>query len=243
MLCSDQCQTALKTLGLTSEHQKMIDKEIERFKFVGSQVLQDYCTDYQKAEIQLQASLTSYFCGLGTIATSADPYHRRFAARLEHCVTDTSKPHYSDFAVKHVLPSISDNNEGCACNYCKLCILVELKCSGVESMNQSGFQNAFSQLMHAAALAFNAKQWDGQLCCCLGSLTHWHVFLLRVVRDPERECPAFRISHYNEFELKKESFDWDSCESEVVSMYRTLFEHLLLCLLEGQPAPGHHPVS
>ena len=115
------------------------------YKFVGSQVLQYYFTDYQKAEIQLQASLTSYFCGLGTIATSADPYHRRFAARLEHRVTSgaTCKPHYSDFAVKHVLPSSSDNNEGCASNNEKLCILVELKCSGVESMHQSGFQNAF----------------------------------------------------------------------------------------------------
>ena len=113
--------------------------------------------------------------------------------------------------------------------------------SGVESMHQSGFQNAFSQLMHAAALAFNAKQWDEQLCCCLGLLTHWHVFLLRVVRDPERDCPAFRISHYKEFALNKEPFDWDSCESEVVNMYRTLFEHLLLCLLEGFSAPGQRP--
>ena len=145
MLCSDQYLEALTILGLTSEHKKMIDKEMERFKFVGSQVLQDYFTDYQKAEIQLQASLTSYFCGLGTIATSADPYHRRFAARLEHRVTSgaTCKPHYSDFAVKQFLPSSSDNNEGCASNNEKLCILVELKCSGVESMHQSGFQNAF----------------------------------------------------------------------------------------------------
>ena len=99
--------------------------------------------------------------------------------------------------------------------------------------------------MHAAALAFNAKQWDEQLCCCLGSLTHWHVFLLKVVRDPERNCPAFRITHYNEFALPncKEPFDWDSSGSQVVNMYRTLFEHLLLCLLVGTSTPDHGPVS
>ena len=244
MLCSDQCQAALKILGLTSEHKRMIEKEMERFELVGSQVLQDYFTDYQTAEIQLQASLTSYFCGLSRIASNADPCHRRFAARLAHRVTsDTSKPHYSNFAVNHVLPSSSGNNVGSASHNEKLCILVELKCFDVESMNQSGFQKAFSQLMHAAALAFNAKQWDEQLCCCLGSLTHWHVFLLRVVRDPERNCPVFRISHYNEFALPKEQFDWDTSGSQVVNMYRTLFEPLLLCLLGGKSAPGHVPVS
>ena len=189
---------------------------------------------------------TGHFCGLGTVATSADPHHRHFTARLAHRVTsDTSKPHYSNFAVNHVLPSCSGNNVGNASHNEKLCILVELKCSDVESMNQSGFQNAFSQLMHAAALAFNTKQWpwDEQLCCCQGSLTHWHVFLLKVVRDPERNCPAFRITHYNEFALPKEPFDWDSCGSQVVSMYRTLFEHLLLCLLVGTSTPDHGPAS
>ena len=247
MLCSNQCQAALKILGLTSEHKKMIDKEMERFKVVGSQLLQDYfAADDQTAKIRLKVSLASHLCGLGTIATSADPHHRRFAAHLAHRVTsDTSKPHYSDYSVNHVLRSSSDGNLWYTFPNEKLHILVELKCSGVESMYQSGFQKAFSQLMHAAALAFNAKQWDEQLCCCLGSLTHWHVFLLKVVRDPEKNCPAFRISHYNEFALPdcKEPFDWDSSGSQVVSMYRTLFEHLLLCLLVGKSTPDHGPVS
>ena len=82
MLCSDQCQAALKILGLTSEHKRMIDKEMERFELVGSQVLESYFTaDDQTAKIQLQVSLASHLCGLGTVATSADPHHRRFAAR------------------------------------------------------------------------------------------------------------------------------------------------------------------
>ena len=210
---------------------KMIDREMERFKIVGSQLLRNVFTANDKAaRIKLRTCLAGLFCDLSTIATSANTNQHHFAASLEHCVTsDTSKPHYMDIAVFSCMPNGSDDG--------KLCVLVELKCSGVKSIQQSGFQNAFSQLMHAAALAFNAKQWDKQLCCCLGSLTHWHVFLLKVVTDPERDCRAFQILHYNVFALPKELSDWNSSESEVVSMYKTLFEHLL-CLLKGWPAQG-----
>ena len=237
LMHSVQCQATCTILPLTG---KMINKEMERFKIVGSQLLQNVFTANDKAaKIKLRMCLAGLFCGLSTVATSAHPHHCRFAARLEHCVTsDTSKHHYVDIAICSYMPTSSDDNLWCASHNEKLCVLVELEFSGVKSMQENGFQNAFSQLMHAAALAFNAKQWDEQLCCCLGSLTHWHVFFLKVVRDPERDCLALRISYYKEFALPKELFDWDSSESEVVSMYRTLFEHLLLCLLEEQSAPG-----
>ena len=232
--CSDQCQTALKILDLTDEHKKMIDQETRRFKLVGFQMLRNcFTTDDQTAKRRLQMSLVDCFCELATIATRADPVHRHFAADLEHCVTsDSGKPHYSDITISQ-LPSSSDDNPRCTSQNEKLCVVVELTFSGLKSRHKDKFQNAFSQLMHTAALAFNAKQWDRQLCCCLGSLTHWHVFLLRVVRDPERDCPAFCISCYKEFALNKDPFDWDSCGSQFVNMYRTLFEHLLACLLVG----------
>ena len=229
LLCS-----ALTVPDLTDEHMKMIDQETRRFKHAGSQMLRNcFTADDQTAKIRLQMSLVDCFCALATIATSADPGHRHFAADVEHCVTsDSSKPHYSDITISQ-LPSSSDDNPRCTSQNEKLCVLVEVMFSGLKSRHEDKFQKAFSQLMHAAELAFNAKQWDEQLCCCLGSLTHWHVFLLRVVRDPERNCPAFRISHYNEFALNEEPFDWDSSGSQFVNMYRTLFEHLLWCLLVG----------
>ena len=232
VLCS-----AFEVPGLTDEHKKMIDQETRRFKLVGSQMLRNcFTTDDQTAKIRLQMSLVDCFCELATIATSADPGHRHFAADLEHCVTsDSSKPHYSDITISQ-LPSSSDSNPRCTSQNEKLCIVVELMFSGLESRHKSKFQKAFSQLMRSAELAFNAKQWDEQLCCCLGSLTHWYVFLLKVVRDPEKDCPAFQISDYNEFALPKEPFDWDSCGSQFVNMYKALFEHLLRCLLVGQSA-------
>ena len=126
LMHSVQCQASGTTLTPTGEH-KMIDKEMEIFKIVGSQLLQNFFTANDKAaKIKLRTCLAGLFCGISTIATSADPHHHRFAARLEHRVSlDTiCKPHYSDFAVKQFLPSSSDNNEGCASNNEKLCILV-----------------------------------------------------------------------------------------------------------------------
>ena len=225
------CST-LKVPKLTDEHQKTIDQETRRFKLVGSQLLRNcFTTDDQTAKIRLQMSLVDCFCELATIATSADPGHHRFVTDLEHCVTSDSSKHYSDITISQ-LPS-SDDNPRCTSQNEKLCVLVELMFSGLKSRHEDKFQKAFSQLMHAAELAFNAKQWDEQLCCCLGSLTHWHVFFLKVVRDLERDCPAFLISHYNEFALDKELFDWDSSGSQFVNMYKALFEHLLWCLLVG----------
>ena len=229
--CSDQC---LKILDLTDEHKKMIDQEARRFKLVGSQLLRNcFTADGQKATIRLQMSLVDCFCELATIATSADRAHRHFAADLEHHVpSDTGKPHYSDIAIGR-LSSSSDGNSRCMSQNETLCILVEIMFSGLERRDTGKFQKAFLQIMRAAELAFKAKQWDKQLCCCLGSLTHWHVFLLRVVRDPEKKSPPFQISHYKEFALPKEPFDWDSCGSQFINMYKTLFEHLLSCLLVG----------
>ena len=231
VLCS-----AFEVPDLTDEHKKMIDQETRRFKLVGSQMLRNcFTADDQTAKIRLQMSLVDCFCELATIATSADPGHRHFAADLEHCVTsDSSKPHYLDITISQ-LPRSSDSNPRCTSQNEKLCIVVELMFSGLESRHKTKFQEAYSQLKQTAKLAFNAKQWDEQLCWCLGSLTHWHVFLLKVVRDPEKDCP-FQISHYNEFALRKEPFDWDSCGSQFVNMYKTLFEHLLRCLLVGQSA-------
>ena len=235
MLCSIQCQAALKILGLTDEHKRMIDDEMERFQRAGPQMLRNYFKSPMKAEIKLQGVLNNYFNALSCIASNAHPSYRKYQAELEPNVGYT--PHHSDIAVSYGADE-------------KLCILVELKYSGVKSRDEGGFQKAFSQLMHAAALALNAKQWDKQLCCCLGSLTHWHVFLLKVVRDPDRDCSSFRISHYNMFALQNCQFNRKStlehfrnCWPKVDDLYRELLKHFLLWLLAERFTPSYLSIT
>ena len=38
----------------------------------------------------------------------------------------------------------------------------------------------FSQLMHAAALAYNSGKWQSRLLCCMASLKFWHLFMIEV---------------------------------------------------------------
>lgn len=198
-----------------------------------------YFTDPDTAERKLQNWLSDYFDDLSKIATGADPHHRHFELHVEPCVysykteRDKTEHHRSDIAVCHVSPNKPANVLFSVSNG-RLCILVELKYARLESRRQMDFQGAFAQLIHAAALAFKAKQWDKQLCCCLGSLNHWHMFLLEVVKGPE-DSPAFRISHYNEFAVPRKLFDDKNPSwSEVIRMYNTLFQHLLLWLLVGR---------
>lgn len=235
MLCSIQCQAALKILGLTDEHKKMINSEIDRFGSTACQMLRRFSSSSKKAESKLQGVLNGYFFSLSCIASSADPYSRKFVAESEPDVGSTS--HQLDFAVSQAYAHDGE----------KLCILVELKYSLEERRRQGKFEKAFSQLMHAAALAFKAKQWNKQLCCCLGSLTHWHIFLLKVVKDPERDCPAFHISHYNEFALQNGNNQFN-CNStlkdskfwpKVKDLYKELLKHFLLWLLAERFTPSN----
>ena len=238
MLCSNQCQLALKILGLTDEHKKVIDCEIKRFECMARQLLRRYFTDSMTAERKLQGVLNGYFYALNSIATSADPCSREFLPEFEPIVGGPMKQH-SDISVSYTHDGQPE----------KLCMLVELKYSHVESKYQDGFQKAFSQLIQAAALAFNAKQWDTQLCCCLGSLTHWHMFLLKVVRDRERDCPSFHISHYNMLALQNVQFYRNSTPDlanfwpEVKDLYKELLKHFLLWLLAKRFTPSNTSIT
>ena len=229
--CSKQCQVALKILGLTSEHDEKIANVMEAFDTIGQQICEDYFMDPNKAEAKLQAVVASYICLLSKAASHADPDSRNFNGKVE---PRTGPKFNSDIAVSHYQNSVL-----------KYCILGELKYAKIESHNEHQFKDAFSQLMHAAALAYNANQWKDRLCCCLGSLTHWHLFLLKVVWDSERCCLAFRISHYNKFALLTGQVDWSKTWQdlhrswrEVNSMYKELLKHILLWLRAERFTPG-----
>ena len=236
---SRQCQVALSLLGSTRQH-KMIEKAMDTFKLRGRPIFEDYIVDKEKTEIRLQCLLMSYFSSVAEIAGCAYPSHD-FEVHPEPCVYRASskafKSFYSDYAVKFV-QSNSVDNELYSFTHGKLCILVELKHGGLENMHQPGFANAFSQLMHAAALAFRQKRWENHLCCCLGSLNYWHVFLLKT--RGTAASPTLHISQYNVFALPRELVEkWeDNSMYQVISMYRRLLERFLLWLWTGMFAPG-----
>lgn len=249
-----QCQAALRTQGLAGEHEKKVNKALKMLES-NVQILSGYFADTNTAERKLQSWLSGYFSDLCKIATGADPDHRCFELRVEPCVYSyetkrgKTKHHCSDIAVCHVSPK-KPANVLLSLDNGRLCVLVELKYAHLESRCQTDFQDAFAQVIHAAALAFNAKQWDEQLCCCLGSLNHWHMFLLKVVdmkdTGPDHEDRvrvSFCISHYNEFAVPRQICEGENLSwSGVIRMYKTLFQHLLLWLLEGRMVTPDPPL-
>lgn len=64
----------------------------------------------------------------------------------------------------------------------KLVTLVELKFGHFLQVRN----DHFSQLIHAAALAFKSKMWNDRLVFCVASFTHWHIFILEVCCFPSR---------------------------------------------------------
>ena len=237
---SRQCQVALSLLGLTRQHKKMIDNTMYAFESLGRPIFEDYINDKEITESRLQGLLSHYFYTAAEIAKCAYPSHG-FEVRTEPCVyragSKAFKSLRSDVEVKFV-QSNSFDNELYSFTAGKLCILVELKHGGIEDKREPGFANAFSQLMHAAALAFRQKRWENHLCCCLGSLNYWHVFLLKT--RGTTASPTLHISQYNVFTLPRELVEkWeDNSMYQVISMYRRLLEHFLLWLCTGKFAPG-----
>lgn len=173
-----------------------IEVDFERY---ASPVLANIGNNSSTAERKLQCALMIPLNAICRLANSIAPYEATFVYDLEPVVSSVPSPRQprimlnqvSDYEISQML-TIYNSSGTETDRHRKMVALIELKHGDFPIIKAK----PFSQLIHAAALAYNSKLWNGKLLCCLASLKYWHVFVLAVPIASDSSEDKFVISSY-----------------------------------------------
>lgn len=175
------------TPGIESDQQgAIIQKFRNDFTLYSLPVLDDIDNGFQGAERKLQAAMVIPMTAVCSLATALST-GSTFKFHLEPVVSSTPIEQISVLDIVEltvVRPSAKEEHQ-------KMVALVELKHGNFPSVTSQ----PFSQLIHAAALAYNSRKWQNSLLCCVGSLTDWHLFVINACLDISGQ--HFAIAQYH----------------------------------------------
>ena len=178
-------------------------------------VLDDIDNGSQGAERKLQAAMVIPMVAICSIA-SAQCHNSTFKFHMEPIVSSAPLEQVSDLDIVELTvssPSAQKQEQ-------KTVALVELKHGSFPIVTSQ----PFSQLVHAAALAYNSNKWHNCLLCCMGSLSDWHLFVLKECTDESGK--HFAITTYHRHCLR-------ITNASLTDFYRDLVKkmsHVIVCL-------------
>lgn len=164
-----------------------------------SPVLANIGNNSSSAERKLQCALMVPLSAICRLASSITPSETTFVFDLEPVVSSVPDPkqprimlnQLSDYEIAELLTIYNTSGKETD-RQRRMVALIELKHGEFPTI----MSKPFSQLIHAAALAYKSKLWNGKLLCCLASLTYWHMFVLEVPIASELSGDKFVISSY-----------------------------------------------